>query len=47
MLLKVKDIRNASAHGASGVLVTRQELMELKKLLFTDEGLLNLVYLAN
>ena len=47
MLLKVKDIRNDSAHGASGVLVTRQELMKLKDLLFTDEGLLNLVSLAN
>lgn len=47
MLLKVRGIRNDSAHGASGVLVTRQELMKLKDLLFTDEGLLNLVSLAN
>lgn len=47
MLLKARDIRNDSAHGASGVLVTREELVELKKLLFTDEGLLNLVSLAH
>ena len=47
MLLQAKEIRNNSAHGASGVVVTHEDLQRLKKMLIIDEGLLNIVSLAD
>ena len=46
MLSRVKDIRNDSAHGADGVVVGKNELVELKKLLLESGGLKRIIELV-
>lgn len=43
---RVRQIRNQSAHGKRGDIVTREMLRELKQLLFKQEGLLRIVQLC-
>ena len=39
MLSRIKEIRNSSAHGAEGIVVDKDILLELKTLLFSNDGL--------
>ena len=47
MLYDAKKIRNDSAHGAKGVIVTAEDLRRLKELLLVDKGLVHIVELTH